>query len=103
MVHLEPGMAVAAAARRTPLERPPTASDEAKVGRLQKVMKARLGARLKHLREEAGLSQRALGMRANVSANYISQTEQGKRAVTIDFLVRVAHHLNTSPAALLSE
>ena len=42
-------------------------------------------------------------MRADVSINYISQSEQGRRGVTIDFLVRVAYHLGISPLDLLSE
>jgi ribosome-binding protein aMBF1 (putative translation factor) len=53
------GMA-AAAARRIPLERPPTASDEAKVERQQQLLKKRIGDQVKLLREQAGLSQRQL-------------------------------------------
>jgi ribosome-binding protein aMBF1 (putative translation factor) len=93
----------AAAARRVPLERPPSASDNAKVKRQQELMRIQFGANLRRLRTEAGLSQRALAMRADVSINYISQSEQGRRGVTIDFLVRVAYHLGISPLDLLSE
>lgn len=93
----------AAAARRVPLERPPNAADEAKVQRQQHLLKKRMGDRVKLLREQSGLSQRQFGMRANISPNYLSNVERGKRAVTTDFLVRVAFHLGTTPSALLSD
>jgi ribosome-binding protein aMBF1 (putative translation factor) len=101
MMYVDTGMA--AAARRVPLERPPTAADEAKVERQQNLLKKRIGDQVKMLREQAGLSQRQLGMRANISPNYLSNVERGGRAVTTDFLVRVAFHLGTTPVALLSE
>lgn len=90
-------------ARRVPLEEPPTTAEEARVERLQKALRTRLGANLKRLRLEAGLSQRALSMRANVSHNYISRAENGQHGVSVDLLVRIAYHLGTTPAALLSE
>jgi DNA-binding XRE family transcriptional regulator len=92
-----------AAARRVPLEKPPTKADEAKVQHQQNLWRARIGANLKKARVEAGLSQRQLGMRADVSANYLGQAELGKRGVTIDFLVRVGHHLGVALDSFLTD
>jgi ribosome-binding protein aMBF1 (putative translation factor) len=93
----------AAAARRVPLERTPTAADETKVKRQQHLLRVRLGINLRKFRLEAGLSQRALAMRADLSTNHISRCEQGRHACTTDFLVRVSYYLGTTPIALLSE
>jgi ribosome-binding protein aMBF1 (putative translation factor) len=84
MLDMDPGMA-AAAARRIPLERPPSATDEAKVLRQQKQLRARVGQNLNRIRTEAGLSLRALSMRADISTNHLSRTEKGLHGVTIDF------------------
>jgi plasmid maintenance system antidote protein VapI len=94
---------MAAAARRIPLERPPNASDEAKVLRQQKLLRARVGENLKRIRTEAGLSLRALGMRADISTNHLSRCEKGLHGVTIDLLVRVSYFLDTTPTELLAE
>jgi plasmid maintenance system antidote protein VapI len=96
----EPDMA--AAARRVPLEKPPTKADEAKLLRAQAVMRGRIARHIKRLRLEAGLSLRALALRADVSSGYLSQVERAQRSVTIDLLVRLSHHLNASPAEFLS-
>jgi DNA-binding XRE family transcriptional regulator len=101
-MYVDTGMA-AAAARRVPVERPPTAADEAKVARQQYLLRVLLGQNIKKFREEAGLSQRALAMRADLSTNHIGRCEKGRHAVTTDFLVRVSYHLGTTPIALLSE
>ena len=77
-----------AAARRVPLERPPTATDETKVQRQQYLLRVLLGQNIKKFREEVGLSQRALAMRADLSTNHIGRCEKGRHAVTTDFLVR---------------
>ena len=89
------------AARRIPLERPPTAADDAKVKHQQDVWRKRIGANIKEARNRSGLSQRQLSMRADISPNYLSQAESGKRGVTVDFLVRVGHHLGISPDEFL--
>lgn len=94
---------MAAAARRVPLEKPPTASDEARIERQQASMRRRAGANIRRLRLELDLSQDQLARRADVSANYIGQLELGRRAVSLDILVRLAHHLGTTVSALTSE
>lgn len=90
------------AARRVPLERPPTKADEAKVRHQRDAWRLRIGANLRKARLATGLSQRQLSIRADVSANYIGQAELGRRGVTIDFLVRVGFHLGLSPDAFLA-
>jgi hypothetical protein len=71
MLNLDPGMA----ARRIPLEKPPSKADEAKLLREQQRVKERLGAHLKRLRTEANLSLRQMAMKINVSPTYLSETE----------------------------
>jgi ribosome-binding protein aMBF1 (putative translation factor) len=91
------------AARRIPLERPPSKTDDAKVLRQQAEARERIGAHIKRLRGEAGLSLRQLSMRADVSPTYLSQAERAKRGVTVDFLVRIAYHLGAPVSIFLSE
>lgn len=90
------------AARRVPLERPPTRADEAKVLHQRDEWRQRIGANIKKARTAAGLSQRQLSIKADVSANYIGQAELGRRGVTIDFLVRVGFHLGIAPDQFLT-
>jgi plasmid maintenance system antidote protein VapI len=94
---------MAAAARRVPLEKPPSKADDAKVLHQQAMMRERIGAHIKRLRTEAQLSLRALAMRADISPSYLSELERGQRSVTIDLLVRIGYHLDTSPADFLSQ
>jgi ribosome-binding protein aMBF1 (putative translation factor) len=90
-------------ARRIPLEQPPSRSAEARVKQQQAAFRTRIGKKLREARLNAGLSQVQLGVRANVSANYIGQAELGRRGVTIDFLVRVGLHLSVEVGYFLSE
>jgi predicted transcriptional regulator len=92
-----------AAARRIPLERPPSQADEKKMLRLQDAMKVRIGEHVKKLRIEANLSLRQMAMRANVSPTYLSEVERAKRSVSVEFLVRMGYVLNVSPTLFLSE
>jgi len=90
-------------ARRVPLEKPPTKAEATKVERLQKAMRLRIGARLKHMRTEAGLSLRAFSMKADCSPTYLSEVEKGDRSISVEFLVRVSHFLGVHPASFLSD
>jgi ribosome-binding protein aMBF1 (putative translation factor) len=90
------------AARRVPLEQPPSKSDAAKVLRQQKELRERVGINLKAARTAAGLSLRAMQMRSDISANYLSELERGLRGATLDVLVQAAFHLNTTVADLIS-
>jgi DNA-binding XRE family transcriptional regulator len=92
-----------AAARRVPLEIPPTTADEARLGRQEALLRQRVAKNLRAARNEAGLTQVQLGTRANLSPKYIGQAELGRRGVSIDFLARLAFCLGIDPANLLSE
>ncbi|HVW47915.1 MAG TPA: short-chain fatty acyl-CoA regulator family protein [Solirubrobacterales bacterium] len=47
------------------------------------------GARLRHLREERGLSQAALAQQLEISASYLNQIEHDKRPLTVPVLLRI--------------
>jgi plasmid maintenance system antidote protein VapI len=85
------------AARRIPLEKPPTKAEAARVDRMQKAMLLRIGTRLKRMRTEAGLSLRAFAMKADCSPTYLSEIERGDRSISVEFLVRVSHFLGVRP------
>jgi ribosome-binding protein aMBF1 (putative translation factor) len=88
-------------ARRVPRPRPLT---KAELGRLEiqeKTWRAIVGANIRKARTAADLSLDQLSARCDVSANYLSQAERGKRGVTIDVLARVAFALNMPPADFL--
>jgi hypothetical protein len=89
------------AARRIPLEKPPSDSDVAKILRQQEVIRARVAGHIKRLRADANLSIRALAMRADISPGYLSEVEHAKRSVTTDLLVRLGYFLGVDPASLL--
>jgi DNA-binding XRE family transcriptional regulator len=91
------------AARRIPLEKPPTVADAARLERKQAAMRKRIGAHLKRLRTEAGLSLRQLSMRADVSTSYLSDLERGQHAPTSDLVVRLAHFLNAEASDFFSD
>jgi DNA-binding XRE family transcriptional regulator len=82
------------AARRIPLEKPPTKAEAARVDRMQKAMLLRIGTRLKRMRTESGLSLRAFAMKADCSPTYLSEIERGDRSISVEFLVRAARHLH---------
>jgi transcriptional regulator with XRE-family HTH domain len=63
-----------------------------------------LGARLKAIREAAGLSQQELAMRAGVSLSVVFQLEQGKRKdPKLSTLVALAGALGTDVGKLALE
>lgn len=61
------------------------------------------GARLRALRERQKFSQRALGRRAGLSADYISRLEHGNSSPTLDTITKLAKALRVSKAALTLE
>lgn len=54
------------------------------------------GKRLRHLREESGLSQEELGAKANLHRTYISLIERGEQSATLDTMAKIAHALDVS-------
>jgi ribosome-binding protein aMBF1 (putative translation factor) len=95
-------MARAPRARR-PLERLPSAPEEDKVKEEQASRREAIGTNIRKARTAAGLSQRQLARRAGISSAYLSNVEQGRRAVSSDFLVRVAYYLDVPVESLFSE
>lgn len=95
-------MAARARRARRPPERPSLASDEDQVKEEQAWRRECIGFNIRNARKAAGQSQRRLATRAGISDGYLSDVELGRPAVTIDFLVRVAHYLGVSVESLLS-
>jgi transcriptional regulator with XRE-family HTH domain len=60
-----------------------------------------LGARIKRLRLQAGLSQADLGDRLGVSYQQVQKYEGGRNRVSADTLVRLARVLSVPAASLL--
>lgn len=62
---------------------------------------AQVGARLRKIRQDAGISQEVLSGRCSVSRSVIGEIERGERVVTVTDLVRLAGGLGVSPATVL--
>jgi transcriptional regulator with XRE-family HTH domain len=63
---------------------------------------AALGAAVRELREERGLSQEALGHAAGLHRNWIGGIERGERNPTFTSIVKVAAALDVSAAQLVA-
>lgn len=59
-------------------------------------------ANLRRIREERGLSQEALALRAGMDSAEVRRIEQGKRDPGVRILTRLAAALDAAPAELLS-
>jgi transcriptional regulator with XRE-family HTH domain len=55
-----------------------------------------VGSRIRALRKEAGLSQEALGLKADLDRTYIASVEGGKRNISIVNIEKVSHALGYS-------
>lgn len=64
-------------------------------------VRSRLGANVKRLREQLGLSQEQLAFDADMHRTYISGIERGVRNPTVTVLERLAMALKTKSADLL--
>ncbi|WP_374596979.1 helix-turn-helix domain-containing protein [Brevundimonas sp.] len=64
-------------------------------------VRSRLGANVKRLREQLGLSQEQLAFDADMHRTYISGIERGVRNPTVTVLERLAIALKTKSANLL--
>lgn len=62
-----------------------------------------LGAKLRALREQQGLSQAELARRARLSQSNVGRIEEGERSCTVGSLARLAEGLGVDPAVLLSD
>jgi len=61
---------------------------------------AALGANIRRLRRDAGLTQEELASRANLSANYVGETERGERNPSALVLFALAQALGAPPGSL---
>lgn len=61
-----------------------------------------VGARIKSLREAAGLSQNELARRAGVSQSGLSYIESGEKSPSVDTLLRIADALGVTVSELLN-
>jgi Zn-dependent peptidase ImmA (M78 family)/DNA-binding XRE family transcriptional regulator len=66
-------------------------------------METALSARIRALREQAGMQSQELASRLGIDPSAMSNIERGRRAVKTDELVKIAEVLSVSPLALLDE
>lgn len=59
------------------------------------------GARVRALRERAGVSQEALADRAGLHRTYVGSVERGERNISLANIHRLADALGVAPAELL--
>jgi transcriptional regulator with XRE-family HTH domain len=62
-----------------------------------------VGARIRELRRERGLSQHQLAVRIGVDHRTISRAENGRHAILLDQLARIAGGLGVPPWRLLRD
>jgi transcriptional regulator with XRE-family HTH domain len=60
-----------------------------------------LGAKVRALRKQRGLSQEALAAEAGFDRTYVSLVERGQRNIALLNILRLARALNVHPASLL--
>jgi len=66
-------------------------------------LRKRLGKRLRTLRQEAGLTQEALGEALDLHGSYVGLLERGHKNPSLDTLCKIADFFNLTPAGLLGE
>jgi Zn-dependent peptidase ImmA (M78 family)/transcriptional regulator with XRE-family HTH domain len=66
-------------------------------------MESALGARIRTLREQAGLQSQELAAQLGIDPSAMSNIERGKRSVKTKELVRIAEILSVSPLSLIDE
>lgn len=59
-----------------------------------------MGARLRALRTERGMSQGRLGQAAGLSGKFIGEVERGEKSISLDSLYRVARAAGVRPVEL---
>jgi transcriptional regulator with XRE-family HTH domain len=64
-------------------------------------LKTKIGARIRARRKVLQISQEDLAFRAEISPTYLSQTEAGKRNISLEVLHRLAHELDLELAELV--
>lgn len=69
----------------------------------EKLLLAQLGARVRRIRQQLGLSIAELAARGRVSPRLISELQAGRANISLAGLIRVASALNTSVGRMLAE
>lgn len=64
-------------------------------------IRKKLGANVKRLREDMGLSQEQFAFEADIHRTYVSDVERGARNISIEVLEKFAAGLKVSPGFLL--
>lgn len=64
-------------------------------------LKRRFGEQLRRLRQEAGLSQEELGLRASLHRNVVGELERGSRMPYLDTILKLAAGLSIPPSGLI--
>ena len=82
----------------------PTRRDDATPEQQQRwqASRTRVGATIRRLRLEAGLSQEALALEAGLSRNQLIEVEHGRRGLLFERLEDLAAALTTTAATLLA-
>jgi transcriptional regulator with XRE-family HTH domain len=62
-----------------------------------------LGAKVRRLRDDEGLTLEQLGDRCDMDPAYVSRVEQGHKDVQLSTIVRIACALGVRPALLLED
>jgi transcriptional regulator with XRE-family HTH domain len=62
-----------------------------------------LGATVRRLREDAGLTLEQFGLRCDMDLGYISRVERGEKDVQLRTIVRLACGLGVQPARLIED
>ena len=74
---------------------------EKKAGQLPELPK-NIGAQIRLLRTQQGMTQAQLAGFAEISTQYLSEVELGKRNVSIDLLAKIANELHVSLNELIN-
>ena len=61
------------------------------------------GAKVRRLREDAGLTLEQLGERCNMELAYVSRVERGLKDIQLSTIVRLACGLGVTPATLIED
>jgi len=62
-----------------------------------------LARRIREFRTAAGLTQERLAEKVDISPQYLSRLETGRRVPSLDVVAELAEALNTTPSALVAE
>ena len=65
-------------------------------------LSARFAGKVRRLRSEKGLSQKALAQNVGLSVAYVSMLERGLRSPPLETIEKMARALKVTPVSLLS-